>query len=927
MFFRICSYISAILIFAIINSSELYSLTKDKEVQNELNSLQDSLRYYYRLSDKYIYEGQFMKSKIYCIKHLNLLKQYFPENKSDLSLIYIKLGVIHSNFWEFKQALSWYNSAEKLCNEDVKYNHEILAKISYNKGKIYKKLGDYKKAEQHYMNSLNLLESKNIIFSDLKDKNISIILIYNSLGVLHFELKEYKEALIFFKKNAVLSNINYKEFLPVAYENIAECYFKIKLFNEAEKYFKLALKYHLTGEKYEYKYLLASVYSCYSQLCLEKGHYDQAYNLLRNAYSIYIKYWGKAHPETSECLLNFGKYFEKTKNLDSALYYYQKSIICLTDDFSDISIYANPSPDKVLSPLHLINSLKHKANALSSYYNNTQNIKDLESSLNAYDIAVQLVDKIRLGYQTQESKLFLSENEKSTYTNATYTAYRLLQITGDEKYVNKAFEYTERSKAAVLLSALRTSEARIFAGIPDTLLQLENNLLKDIALYEELIREERINEKPEENKLKNWEQKLFTVTAKYDNLITSFEDCYPKYYSLKYNTKVTNMEKLQDNLSKQEAIIEYMLTDTVLYSFLITRHNTKFIAQSINQVFHKDIEYLKYYLQNYYDTNDKLYSQIAFSLYKKLIQPFESSIIKKKLIIVPDSNLGFVPFESLLYRPLNTEYSDYAIYPYLLKKYSISYAYSGTLFLLAKYKNKTYKNKFLAIAPGYKTSKDSLKYLPLTVKEAKLLAKMTKGDALYENKATEYNFKSKINDYNIIHLTMHAINNNNEPMLSKLAFTDNKDINEDGYLYAYEIYNIKLKADLVVLSACNTGKGKLYRGEGIYSIARSFLHAGSNSVIMSLWQSGDETSFKILLYFYKYLLKGKRKDFALRQAKLKYLENSSPSKAHPSLWAGYVLLGDPLEIYKKKIFLIYVTVLVSIIVIFIGIAAINWTKG
>ena len=172
-------------------------------------------------------------------------------------------------------------------------------------------------------------------------------------------------------------------------------------------------------------------------------------------------------------------------------------------------------------------------------------------------------------------------------------------------------------------------------------------------------------------------------------------------------------------------------------------------------------------------------------------------------------------------------------------------------------------------------------------------------------------------------MTMHAINNYNEPMLSKLAFTYDKNNNEDGYLHAYEVYNMRMYADLVVLSACNTGEGRLYKGEGIYSIARSFLHAGSQSIIMTLWQSGDKTSFKILLSFYKHLLKGHRKDIALRQAKLEYIKNSSPSKAHPSSWAGYVLLGNPLKIYRKRVFLIGLFVISSIIFIVLYILKIN----
>jgi len=882
----------------------------------DLPSMQDSLDYYYNLGDNYFYQGYYVEANRNYLKYFTLLHKYFPDDKIKLADIYITLGVINSKFWNFDKALQLYNKAEILCKNNDYFN-EQLGRIFYSKGKIYKRTGEYEKAIQYYRSAFNIFESEIISGNNNKELFNSIIYVNNSLGVLYYEQKYYKESLNFFIKCEKLSRTYYKEFLPVTYENIANCYYKMKVYNEAENYFELAVKYHLTSKRHLYKYLLANLYSSYSQLCLETGKYEKAYDLLQKAYGIYISHWGTNHPHTSDCLINFGKYFEKTGNTDSALFYYQKSIIALAEDFDNSNIYSNPEPGKAISVLHLINSLKHKAQALSNYYNKTGKIKDLETSLGTFDLAIQHIDNIRLGYQTQESKLFLSENEKATYTSAIHTAYRLWNITDDKYYIYKAFEYAEKSKAAVLLAALRTTEAKSFAGIPDTLLLKENNLLKNMALYKELIYEEKRNEKPDEGKIENWEQKLFNLNGEYDDLTALFEDSFPRYYYLKYNTQVVNIYQLQNSLITKDALIEYILTDTILYTFMVTQNKVKLIAQPADTTFHNNIEYIIYFLQNQYSECHMEYSQVALSLYNKLIKPFEKLIKNKNLIIIPDGNLGYIAFESLLYTSLNNEYTDYSLYPYLIKKHPISYVYSSTLYKHFKYKNRRIKNKFLAVAPGYKNSNETLTCLPFTVNEAKLLAKITKGKALYENKATERNFKSKLDKYNIIHLTMHAIVDDIEPMYSKLVFTNDKDTSEDGFLHVYEIYNMNLDADLVVLSACNTGNGILHKGEGILSIARGFFHAGSKSIIMSLWQAGDKTSFRILLDFYKYLLKGKRKDYALCQAKLKYLEYTSPSKAHPSFWAGYVLLGNTARIYNKSTFLICFLISGVILIIFL----------
>jgi CHAT domain-containing protein len=138
-------------------------------------------------------------------------------------------------------------------------------------------------------------------------------------------------------------------------------------------------------------------------------------------------------------------------------------------------------------------------------------------------------------------------------------------------------------------------------------------------------------------------------------------------------------------------------------------------------------------------------------------------------------------------------------------------------------------------------------------------------------------------------------------MLSKLVFSKpDQKLTDDGYLNAYEIYNMKLNARLAVLSACETGSGKLQRGEGVMSMARGFIYAGCPSIVMTLWQVEDKSGVKIMEDFYHYLSKGKRKDVALRMAKLNHLNNSDPLTAHPHFWLGYVNIGNPESLYTSK---------------------------
>ncbi len=175
--------------------------------------------------------------------------------------------------------------------------------------------------------------------------------------------------------------------------------------------------------------------------------------------------------------------------------------------------------------------------------------------------------------------------------------------------------------------------------------------------------------------------------------------------------------------------------------------------------------------------------------------------------------------------------------------------------------------------------------------------------------ATEANFKANSGDYDVLHLAMHTIIDDENPMYSKLVFTQNSDSLQDGLLNTHEIYNMNFNARMVVLSACNTGDGKLLKGEGVMSLARGFFYAGCPSVIMTLWTVEDKTGSNLMSNFYTFLSQGLKKDNALRQAKLEYLKTADALKSHPYFWSGYVTLGDVDPLYDNGIFnkLIYFT--------------------
>ena len=240
------------------------------------------------------------------------------------------------------------------------------------------------------------------------------------------------------------------------------------------------------------------------------------------------------------------------------------------------------------------------------------------------------------------------------------------------------------------------------------------------------------------------------------------------------------------------------------------------------------------------------------------------------------------------------------------------------------------KNKYLGVAPTYgdvfdrpssqvalASFRDEITELKYNVEEIHETASLFDGDEQLGEFASESNFKKIAPNYNILHLAMHALIDNDDPMNSKLVFDQGaNDTIEDGFLHTFELLNMELNPQLVVLSACNTGIGKNINGEGVMSLAYGFAYAGSPSVVMSHWSVDDQSTSILMKLFYQYLAKGFKKSEALRLAKLEFLD-TYPAYANPSYWAGFVVLGsdDPVKVKNNNLWWVMAALLVAILII------------
>ncbi|MCK4661421.1 MAG: CHAT domain-containing protein [Bacteroidales bacterium] len=873
--------------------------------------------------------GNFIKAREFLEKSLKIKQLYFDKSSKQIVTTYINLGVISKKAGDYKNALEYYTNAENILQNNSNTGNYNLSKIYNNKAIIYKNCGDYEKAITYYNKALN------IFINNYPSYYKRISMLYQNLGIVWLNKNEYSKALNYFNKSINIRKDN--DIVPLAssYGSRARCYQFLGNNKQAELNYDMAIKMKIDiyGKNY---FALGNNYLNYGEFCIQNFKKDKGYVLYEKALNIYKENFGIKHPLTARCYFNMGDYWLEKNNIPKALDYYQKSIIAIVDEFNEKNIYVNPDTETSLSDKILIKSLKRKADALYRLSSNSENLTSLEMSYKTYEQTIELVEKLRLSYSNYESRIFLSELENNSFIGIVKVAYEMYEKTGNTDYLSKAFIYAEKGKSSVLLSAMRDSEALITGNIPDSLITKENILKKEISYYRNLISEKKQKEKLVSDRLNDWNSKLFDVLREQKNLVIYFEDNFPKYHKMKYDTRVFSPAELIDRLAQDEVIIEYVLDTNTIYLFSISNNNFETFSIPIDSSFFNDLFFIHNFINynpfvNYSSSYFLKYQEKAYSLYEKLLKPCRETIEGKKLIIIPDAQLNYIPFEALLTAESDKNIQDYGELPYLIKTNSISYSYSATIRFVQTNSKKHSNNKLLAFAPEYnkinyqstKNNKlhyrDSLFSINGSVNEVKRISDFYKGDIITGKNATENNFKKLSEDYNILHLSMHALINDDNPMFTKLVFSKDTNSLDDGYLNTYEIYDLELNTDLVVLSACKSGYGKLRKGEGVMSLARAFRYAGCSSLIMTLWSVSDNTSTYLMNCFYKFLSTGIAKDDALRMAKLEYIKNASPLNKHPFYWAGYVNIGDTKPIISTKNRLINYTSLLPVIILIFSI--------
>lgn len=874
-----------------------------------------------------------------------LRAKIFGSNSYRLATIFNNIGIQYKNLGNIEKALEAYKKAESLYINKFGKEHPELGSVYSNIGNLYQLKGDYNKA----------LEYKKFGFLILSKDSVKYATAYQSLKYnlveTQLNLGQNKEAIRFAKSNLKYTTTQLR---PRFYDLIALAYFKQGEYDLATQNYLYAIKawIDLYGEN---NVELGDQYLSYASFLVSIKDYNNAFLFSSKAKALVLKFYGEKSSSFAQVQKIYGDYYfmknleasqiddfrtQRKKYLNEAIQYYQNAIVALVDSFEIKDPFVNPKLENVISEYQLIEVLRKKAIAMDkladiylSEFDKRNSKKYFDAGLSSLNKATQLIHRLQIGFESEDSKYFLTQNFGSIYYDAIRISYKLYNQTKNQEYINRAFEFSERSRSSNLLASIKDVKAKEFGGIPDSLLKRESYFKNNITNYTSMLIQENHAEKPDSQKVNLYSSKIFRYTEDYNKLINSFEKLYPSYYALKYENKIVGVNEIQANLSTRQALIEFFVNEPEvgtshgeLYRFLITKDSVNLSMEQIDSSFGNNIQIVFDFLTNpnYLFTKKKdfiRYATSGYGLYAKLLEPLKSRINGKDLTIIPQDKLSYIPFDALLTELPDTSKMNFRDLKYLIRDFAINYSYSATLLYDYAYKNKRSKKSLLVFSPLYDPNTSytdpetmitrHLAPLPGANEEVRSISRFINADTFTNQFAQEQTFKDKAANYDVLHLAMHTIINDSLPMFSKLVFTKPESgFSEDGYLNTYEIYNMKLNARLAVLSACETGTGKLQKGEGVMSMARGFIFAGCPSIVMTLWQVEDKSGVKIMEDFYSFLSKGKRKDVALRMAKLKHLSTSDPLTSHPHYWLGYVNIGnsEPLYTSKRVYFVIFIIV-------------------
>jgi CHAT domain-containing protein len=471
---------------------------------------------------------------------------------------------------------------------------------------------------------------------------------------------------------------------------------------------------------------------------------------------------------------------------------------------------------------------------------------DTKQAVKFYKQAIDVIENQRSTINTEASKIGFVGNKQKAYHQIVSALFL------DGQYA-EAFEYVERSRARALVDMLASKKD--FAVKTGNAQIIRDLLAKNTSAESELLVQGTSADKSGMRSV---------VIRNKEQLI----DQSPELASLVSVTTITSPE-IQSIIPKEETLIEYYYADEDMFVFILSTQGLKVARLKINNLA-SDIQQLRKVLEQ---PDSISYIEQSQRLYEKLIKPLESFLGDHNLIIVPHGALHYLPFNAL-----------HDGKGYLIERYSIRTLPSASVLKFLQAKKSAKPVDILVF--GNPDLGDPRLDLIHAQNEALAVAKtFPKSKVFLRNQATEMAFKNYAGGFKYIHFATHGQFNPDDPLKSALLLS--RDAENDGMLTVDKLYSMKLDADLVTLSACETALGRIANGDDVVGLTRGFLYAGSSSIVASLWKVDDLATSHLMTQFYSNLRNTDKRE-SLRQAQL----DTKKKYPHPFYWASFQLTGS-----------------------------------
>jgi len=709
---------------------------------------------------------------------------------------------------------------------------------------------------------------------------------YQNLAVVYMKMENYEDANIYYEKAYDLI----KELKGESNPSIARLHFNIGIghfqkgdFDQAIERFKKSLKIRqdvLEAGHSDIAHSLQLLGDCH----LNKNEYEIAQEYFEKALTIREASADKKNADLVRLYTNLTYTNNQKGDYTTSKKYIKKAYNALGYDSEtpfDFTVLDNP--------FMLSNPLEAEIKTLFQQYQDTKDEKNYLKAKTPLAVADSIMNFLKYSLDDPASRMAIMFKQKTLFDEIISLHNVHFENVKDEETLSKIFRLIEKGNNGLMYEKIASNESETLLGIPASIIEEKYNLEDSLYFYEEKI----LSEEGKSNT--KVISKVTEFKDRYYAFMQKIKKEYPKYFQTVYEYPIVTIDNYKKVLNENETSISYYLGSKNVLALTVTNTESKLYNLGKSTEIEESI---KAYLTLLKDRSEKSkYETAAKEIYNILVKPLD---IKddESLTLVCDNILNLIPFGALIKEDER----------YLFESNIISYQYSATTRSLKK-KQSSSKTKMLAMAPIFEeenTSKnvqfaslyeadifrDELGPLLQSENELNNIEKNIGGKFLYRESATEKQFKKEAPHASIIHLATHGFANQDKADNSRLYFNQANDTIEDGMLNAYEIVNMDINADLVTLSACNTGSGKVKSGEGIASLGRAFAYAGAPNQLLSLWSVNDRSTTQLMTNYYNNLTKGESKSEALRSAQLEYLKTAPEIMRHPYYWAGFVYYGD-----------------------------------